>query len=48
MASVQGRVNVVGSAIVNLVERHAGTGELLSQVGDFIAALKAPLRQANA
>src|SRR5262249_49079772 len=36
---------IVGSAIVNLVERHAGSPELLTRVGDFIAALKAPLRE---
>jgi tryptophan synthase alpha chain len=35
---------IVGSAVVNLVERYAGSTELLSQVGEFIAALKAPLR----
>src|SRR5262245_10938794 len=35
---------IVGSAIVDLVERHAGSPTLLSEVGDFIAALKAPLR----
>ena len=35
---------IVGSAIVSLVERHAGTRELVGAVGDFIAALKAPLR----
>jgi tryptophan synthase alpha chain len=35
---------IVGSAIVSLVERHAGSPALLSEVGDFIAALKAPLR----
>ncbi len=35
---------IVGSAIVRLVEQHAGSAELLSRVGDFIAALKAPLR----
>ena len=35
---------IVGSAIVGLVERHAGTRELVPAVGDFIAALKAPLR----
>jgi tryptophan synthase alpha chain len=35
----------VGSAIVRLVERHAGSPALLSEVGDFIAALKAPLRE---
>jgi tryptophan synthase alpha chain len=38
---------IVGSAIVNLVERHAGSPDLLSEVGDFIAALKAPLRGAG-
>ena len=38
---------IVGSAIVNLVERHAGSPALLSEVGDFIAALKAPLRGAS-
>jgi tryptophan synthase alpha chain len=35
---------VVGSAIVRLVERHATSPELIPEVGDFIAALKAPLR----
>ena len=35
---------IVGSAIVGLVERHGGSPMLLSEVGDFIAALKAPLR----
>jgi tryptophan synthase alpha chain len=35
---------IVGSAIVRLVEQHGGTSELLPRVGDFIAALKAPLR----
>ncbi len=39
---------IVGSAIVDLVERHAGSHELLSTVGDFIAALKAPLRGVKA
>jgi tryptophan synthase alpha chain len=46
-ARVVGRVAdgvIVGSAIVNLVERHAGSPELLSRVGEFIADLKAPLR----
>ena len=33
-----------GSAIVRLVERHAGSAELVPEVGDFIASLKAPLR----
>ena len=36
---------IVGSAIVALVERYAGSPELLSRVGDFIASLKAPLRR---
>jgi tryptophan synthase alpha chain len=36
---------IVGSAIVSLIERHMGSSELLSHVGDFIAALKAPLRR---
>ena len=35
---------IVGSAIVRLVERHGGTAELLPRVGDFIASLKAPLK----
>lgn len=35
---------IVGSAIVKLVERYGGSPELLTQVGDFIAALKKPLR----
>jgi len=39
---------IVGSAIVGLVERYAGSGELLARVGDFIATLKAPLRAAEA
>jgi len=39
---------IVGSAIVDLVERHADSPALLSEVGDFIAALKAPLRGAPA
>jgi tryptophan synthase alpha chain len=34
---------IVGSAIVNLVEQYAGSPELLARIGDFIAALKAPL-----
>jgi tryptophan synthase alpha chain len=36
----------VGSAIVRTIEQHAGTAGLVAQVGDFIAALKAPLRGA--
>jgi tryptophan synthase alpha chain len=35
---------IVGSAIVSLVERHLGSPALVSEVGDFIASLKAPLR----
>jgi tryptophan synthase alpha chain len=35
---------IVGSAIVRLVERHAGSSDLVAEVGRFIAALKAPLR----
>jgi tryptophan synthase alpha chain len=38
---------IVGSAIVSLIERHVGSSELLREVGDFIAALKAPLRAAK-
>jgi tryptophan synthase alpha chain len=34
----------VGSAIVRTIEQHAGTSGLVKQVGDFIAALKQPLR----
>jgi tryptophan synthase alpha chain len=39
---------IVGSAVVRMVERHAGSPDLLAQVGDFIAALKAPLRKPRA
>lgn len=35
---------IVGSAIVRLAEKHAGAPDLVSRVGDFIAALKEPLR----
>ena len=35
---------IVGSAIVRLVERYGSSEELLTRVGDFIAALKAPLK----
>ena len=38
---------IVGSAIVQLVEKHAGSSELVTRVGDFIASLKAPLRLAR-
>jgi tryptophan synthase alpha chain len=46
-AEMVGRVAdgvIVGSAIVRLVERHAGSAELVPEVGRFIASLKAPLR----
>ena len=35
---------IVGSAIVRVVEERAGSPSLVSDVGDFIASLKAPLR----
>jgi tryptophan synthase alpha chain len=35
---------VVGSAIVQLVEKHAGSADLVTRIGDFIASLKEPLR----
>ena len=35
---------IVGSAIVQLVEKHAGAGDLVTKIGDFIASLKEPLR----
>lgn len=35
---------IVGSAIVRLVEERAGSPSLVGDVGDFIAALKGPLR----
>jgi len=35
---------IVGSAIVRLVEQYGTSAELLPRVGDFIAALKAPLK----
>jgi tryptophan synthase alpha chain len=35
---------IVGSAIVRLVEQHAGSPDLPATVGEFVAALKAPLR----
>src|SRR5262249_19926749 len=38
---------IAGSALVDLVGRHAGSPALLAEVGDFIAALKAPLRDAR-
>jgi tryptophan synthase alpha chain len=39
---------IVGSAVVSLVERHAGSDRLLSEIGNFIAALKAGVRGAAA
>ena len=36
---------IVGSAIVRMVEQHAGSSSLLSEVGNFIESLKAPLRE---
>jgi tryptophan synthase alpha chain len=36
----------VGSAIVRTIEQHAGAAGLVQNVGDFIAALKQPLREA--
>ena len=39
---------IVGSAIVQLVEKHAGYGDLVTIIGDFIASLKEPLRRAGA
>jgi len=39
---------IVGSAIVSLVERHARSADLLAEVGDFVAALKSPLRSPGA
>ena len=35
---------IVGAAIVRCVETHASSPHFVSEVGDFIAALKAPLR----
>ena len=35
---------IVGSAVVRLVEKHAGSTALLDEIGGFIASLKAPLR----
>ena len=36
---------IVGSAVVRVIERYAGTPELLEQFGAFIESLKAPLRR---
>jgi tryptophan synthase alpha chain len=35
---------IVGSAVVRLVEQHAGTPDLIARVGAFVDAMKAPLR----
>jgi tryptophan synthase alpha chain len=35
---------IVGSAIVRLIEERAGSASLVADLGEFIAALKAPLR----
>jgi len=46
-AAMVGRVAdgvIVGSAIVQLIERYADSAELVSRVGEFIASLKQPLR----
>ena len=37
----------VGSAIVRLIEQHAGAHDLVARVGDFVASLKQPLRGAG-
>jgi hypothetical protein len=39
---------VVGSAIVRLVEQHGESARLAEVVGDFIAALKEPLKVGSA
>ena len=39
---------IVGSAIVRLVEERAGAPSLVTDVGDFIASLKEPLRDLGA
>jgi len=39
---------IVGSAIVQLVEKHTGQADLVTRVGDFIASLKEPLRRGSA
>ena len=38
---------IVGSAIVQLIEKHAGQADLVTKIGDFIASLKEPLRSAG-
>jgi tryptophan synthase alpha chain len=39
---------IVGPAIVRAVEERAGSPSLVADVGDFIASLKAPLRNPDA
>jgi len=39
---------IVGSAIVQIVEKHAGTDALVGTVGDFVASLKEPLKKLGA
>jgi len=39
---------IVGSAIVQLIEKQAGQADLVTRVGDFIASLKEPLRSSRA
>jgi tryptophan synthase alpha chain len=39
---------IVGSAIVRLVEERAGSPSLVTDVGNFVASLKAPLRGSSA
>jgi tryptophan synthase alpha chain len=36
---------IVGSAVVRVIEQHAGTSRLLEEVGRFIATMKAPLQE---
>ena len=39
---------IVGSAIVRIVEEHAASPSMVTDVGDFIASLKEPLRDPGA
>jgi tryptophan synthase alpha chain len=39
---------IVGSALVRLIEQHAGSPALVQNVGEFVASLKAPLRMPRA
>ncbi|HEY6393768.1 MAG TPA: hypothetical protein VIX12_00045, partial [Candidatus Binataceae bacterium] len=38
---------VVGSAISLMIEKHAGSADLISTVGDFVGALKNAIRTAR-